>query len=408
MTDLDITKGDLSAGGFDGHHPPSAELVSDCVHCGFCLPTCPTYLLWGEEMDSPRGRIHLMKQVLEGEPLDDAAIGHFDACLGCMSCVTACPSGVQYDALIEATRGQVERAADRPPVDRALRRLVFSLFPYPRRLRAAARAAARLPAQRGRRLAAPPRSAGPAAPEPRRDGRTCCRSSGRPNRCRRSPRRSATGGRGSGCCSAACSASSSRGSTPRRCGCWPPRAARSSPRRGSGAAVRCRCTPAGSPRRSAGRSRLIATFESQGVDAIVVNAAGCGSAMKDYGRLLADDPHWARAGRGVLRRSAVDVSELLAALGPVADPAPAAGRRGLPRRVPSRARPGRPGAAARPARRDPGARGARDRRAGDLLRLGRRLQPAQPGAGPRARRPQGRQRGRDRRRRCSSPRTPAA
>ena len=94
---------------FDAHHPPSAELASDCVHCGFCLPTCPTYVLWGEEMDSPRGRIYLMQAGLDGEPMSDAMVQHFDACLGCMACVTACPSGVQYDKLIEATRAQVER-----------------------------------------------------------------------------------------------------------------------------------------------------------------------------------------------------------------------------------------------------------------------------------------------------------
>src|SRR4051794_36777431 len=121
---------------FDGQHPPSADLIADCVHCGFCLPTCPTYLLWGEEMDSPRGRIHLMKQGLEGEPLDDVMVRHFDQCLGCMACVTACPSGVQYDKLIEATRAQVERRHPRTRRERALRATVFNLFPYPRRLRA--------------------------------------------------------------------------------------------------------------------------------------------------------------------------------------------------------------------------------------------------------------------------------
>src|SRR5258707_11480390 len=78
--------------------------VNDCVHCGFCLPACPTYQLWGEEMDSPRGRIHLMAQVLDGADLTAAAAEHFDRCLGCMACVTACPSGVQYDRLIEAAR----------------------------------------------------------------------------------------------------------------------------------------------------------------------------------------------------------------------------------------------------------------------------------------------------------------
>ena len=72
-------------GAFDDHKPPSAELVADCVHCGFCLPSCPTYVLWGEEMDSPRGRIYLMNEGLGGEPLTDSMVGHFDACLGCMA-----------------------------------------------------------------------------------------------------------------------------------------------------------------------------------------------------------------------------------------------------------------------------------------------------------------------------------
>src|SRR4051794_33330011 len=122
-------------GAFDEHHPPDAALVGDCVHCGFCLPTCPTYVLWGEEMDSPRGRIYLMKEGLEGEPMTDSMVSHFDACLGCMACVTACPSGVQYDTLIEQTRAQVERHHDGSAKERALRGLVFSLSPPPRRLR---------------------------------------------------------------------------------------------------------------------------------------------------------------------------------------------------------------------------------------------------------------------------------
>ena len=89
-------------------------LIGDCVHCGFCLPTCPTYLLWGEEMDSPRGRIHLMGQHVEGTPVTPEMAGHFDACLGCMACVTACPSGVRYDRLIEQTRAVVEQERRRP------------------------------------------------------------------------------------------------------------------------------------------------------------------------------------------------------------------------------------------------------------------------------------------------------
>src|SRR5262245_50670432 len=122
---------------FDAHHPPQRELIAECVHCGFCLPTCPTYVLWQEEMDSPRGRIHLMKQGLDGAPLTTAMARHFDLCLGCMACVTACPSGVQYGRLIEATRQQVERRHPRSAADRLFRALIFALFPYPSRLRAA-------------------------------------------------------------------------------------------------------------------------------------------------------------------------------------------------------------------------------------------------------------------------------
>ena len=164
------------------------EVAKDCVHCGFCLPACPTYQLWAEEMDSPRGRIYLVNQILDGAELSTSAAEHFDRCLGCMACMTACPSGVQYDQLIEAARAWTEearsgtgvqpavaaragttdpgvadpgvadvRGADasltasagpapdvargvpagkRPVRDRAERAAIFSLFPYPRRLRA--------------------------------------------------------------------------------------------------------------------------------------------------------------------------------------------------------------------------------------------------------------------------------
>ncbi len=132
-----VLPGGSAHSGFDPHHPPEAALRGDCVHCGFCLPTCPTYVLWGEEMDSPRGRIHLMNVVAEGGPLDDTTARHWDQCLGCMACVSACPSGVQYDKLIESTRAQVERNHRRPLRERLERAAIFSLFPYPRRLRAA-------------------------------------------------------------------------------------------------------------------------------------------------------------------------------------------------------------------------------------------------------------------------------
>lgn len=121
---------------FDSHHPPEPALINQCVHCGFCLPACPTYVLWGEEMDSPRGRIYLIKMAAEGNAaMDDQWVRHFDACLGCVSCMTACPSGVDYGKLIEATRAQIERNYPRQSSDKAHRQRIFSLFPNLGRLR---------------------------------------------------------------------------------------------------------------------------------------------------------------------------------------------------------------------------------------------------------------------------------
>src|SRR5262249_8284843 len=102
-----------------------------------CLPVCPTYVLWHEEMDSPRGRIYLIKMASEGKAeINSQWVGHFDSCLGCMACMTACPSGVDYGKLIEATRAQIERKPVRPAIEKAHRRLIFDLFTNPARLRA--------------------------------------------------------------------------------------------------------------------------------------------------------------------------------------------------------------------------------------------------------------------------------
>ena len=118
-----------AASPFDQHHPPAADIIDTCVHCGFCLPSCPTYVLWGEEMDSPRGRIYLMKMAREGAAtMNPEWVGHFDKCLGCMACMTACPSGVDYGKLIEATRAQIERQHRRPFHERLFRRLIFRMF----------------------------------------------------------------------------------------------------------------------------------------------------------------------------------------------------------------------------------------------------------------------------------------
>ena len=123
---------------------PQGEAMTDaigsCVHCGFCLPTCPTYVALGQEPDSPRGRILLMKQVLEGTIALEEALDPVDNCLGCQACVTACPSGVEYGDLLAGFRAHAEERRHRPLADRAQRTLVHETLPHPRRFRAAARA----------------------------------------------------------------------------------------------------------------------------------------------------------------------------------------------------------------------------------------------------------------------------
>jgi glycolate oxidase iron-sulfur subunit len=300
---------------FDAHHPPERELIDDCVHCGFCLPTCPTYLLWGEEMDSPRGRIYLMDIGLQGEPLDRRMVRHFDQCLGCMACVTACPSGVQYDKLIEATRQQVERRHHRTLGEWAFRRLVFALFPYRWRLRAL-----RLPLRLYRRIGLEERVAG--SPLLERTPRLKAMASLLPDLGARARVRRLTRARGerrrrvgmlTGCVQSAffpqVNAATARVLAADGCDVV-------APRQGC-----CGALSLHAGREAEAQSfarRLIAAFERSNVDQVVVNAAGCGSAMKQYGHLLRDDPEW--AGRAqALSDKVRDLTELLAELGPVAE-----------------------------------------------------------------------------------------
>ena len=356
------------------------DLAGDCVHCGFCLPACPTYSLWGEEMDSPRGRIHLVTQVLDGEELSTAAAEHFDRCLGCMACMTACPSGVQYDRLIEAARAWIDDPEHAPPVqpeahlhevagadgpdealetseagsvreaggvreatgagaaggvpvgggrhrpfpDRAARAAIFAVFPYPRRLRALTgplralqrtgldRLVARsgLPAKgaptpgAGINLAPQP---GPPMPKGRLPERVTARGE-----------RRAVVGMLTGCVQSVffprVNLATARVLAAEGCDVVIPR---------EQACCGALSLHSGRAGEAADFARAaIETFERAGVEAIVVNSAGCGSAMKDYAKLLADDPAW--AGRAAALSAKVrDFSEFLAELyeragGPVA------------------------------------------------------------------------------------------
>lgn len=118
--------------------PDSSEqsLIDSCVHCGFCLSTCPSYRVIGKETDSPRGRVYLMDGLSKGEfSLTEKTVEHFDTCLGCLACVTTCPSGVEYDKLITSARVQIEQNYRRSLPQRLLRQMLFSVFPYPQRLR---------------------------------------------------------------------------------------------------------------------------------------------------------------------------------------------------------------------------------------------------------------------------------
>lgn len=297
------------------------ERIDDCVHCGFCLPACPTYNLWGEEMDSPRGRIYLMKTALDGDtPIDATWVSHMDACLGCMACVTACPSGVRYDELIESTRATVEHEYTRPWRDRAFRSLLFRMFPGRRRLRVAAALAwlyqrvglARLVRRSGLRERLPARLAALESVMPATTLRGAMR--------RTEARTPAEGERRrvvgflTGCVQEVffgdVNAATVRVLAAEGCDVVAPRT------QGCCGALELH---GGREDAALARARAVVdVFAPLELDAIVVNAAGCGSAMKDYGRLLADDPAYAERAAAVASKVR-DVTEVLAGLEPRRD-----------------------------------------------------------------------------------------
>ncbi len=306
----------VSEPAFDAHHPPAAALIDKCVHCGFCLPTCPTYALWGEEMDSPRGRLYLMKSGLEGRiGMTERFVGHFDACLGCMACVTACPSGVEYGPLIEDTRAQIERRFPRSAGERLFRKAIFMLVPYPRRMRLALlpavlyRRIQPLLAQSGLldRLPHRVRALAKLAPPVSIRGLTART----PGRTPASGERRLTVGLLTGCVQrlvfSHVNEATIRVLAAEGCEVLAP------PAQGCCGAL---AVHAGRPEEArAFARRTIEAFETSGVERVVVNAAGCGSSMKEYDRLLADDPQWAERARAFTARVR-DVTELLVELGP--------------------------------------------------------------------------------------------
>jgi glycolate oxidase iron-sulfur subunit len=379
----------LSEHGAGGAEERIRSVVKDCVHCGFCLPACPTYSLWGEEMDSPRGRIYLVGQLLDGAPLTPAAGEHFDRCLGCMACMTACPSGVQYDQIIAAARewtedgsnpfagsaeagdvglaeaapagadagadgasgdsasgdsasgqgasgegavagggaragaaagGRAAATAPRSVSDRVTRGSIFALFPYPKRLRVATAPLRLLQKTGADRLIARTGLVGrvsPAAGQALRLAPPAARPMppGRfPERVAARGERRAVVGMLTGCVQSVffprVNAATARVLAAEGCDVIIPRS------QGCCGALSLHSGRAAEAVRFA--QRTIETFEAARVDVIVVNSAGCGSAMKEYELLFADFPEWS-ARAAALSAKVRDLAEFLDSLGPAAE-----------------------------------------------------------------------------------------
>ena len=304
-----------AASAFDAHHPPSREIIDQCVHCGFCLPVCPTYVLWNEEMDSPRGRIYLMKLAADGQSdMNPHWVSHFDSCLGCMACMTACPSGVDYGKLIEATRSQIERNHHRSIAEKLYRRFIFSTFTRPDRLRML-----RLP------LLAYQKSGAQAL----------LRCTGILNLLPKKVRAMEALMPQLGASEFIPSVTPAQSSQRRRVGLLLGCVQREFFPQVNAATVRVLAAEGcevvapqdqpccGALLVHAGEEasavllarKTIDAFESANVDTIITNAAGCGSNVKEYGHLLRDDPQYAARAKAFSSKCK-DVTEFLAGLQP--------------------------------------------------------------------------------------------
>jgi glycolate oxidase iron-sulfur subunit len=301
---------------FDAHHPPEKEDIDDCVHCGFCLPACPTYVLWGEEMDSPRGRIYMIKKAAEGEaPLDNRFRQHMDRCLGCMACMTACPSGVEYNKLIEPVRAQIERNLPRSVGENIFRELIFATFPHPARLRLLSFPLLMYQKSGLRSLV---RSVGISKLLPKRlramesllpdvpSDRHKLPSVIRPEGVQRK-----RVGLLSGCVQqvffAHVNAATARVLAAEGCEVLVPR--------GQDCCGALMVHSGLEDEAIALAKKMIAAFEAAEVDTVVINSAGCGSTMKEYGHLLRDDPDW-HARATAFSAKCKDISEVLCDLEP--------------------------------------------------------------------------------------------
>jgi len=288
----------------------SNAILRSCVHCGFCTATCPTYQVLGDELDSPRGRIYLIKDMLEqGRPADERTVRHIDRCLSCLACMTTCPSGVHYMHLVDHARDYIEQTYRRPLSDRLLRWMLARILPHPMRFRLALLGArigrpfaflmpdARLKAM----LAMAPRQLPPVS---RNDDPQVFPAEGQ----RRMRVALMTG------CAQKALNTDINDATIRllcRLGCEVVIA------RGQGCCGALTHHMGKAAEAHATAARSIAAFMAEvragGLDAVVVNTSGCGTTIKDYGYMFRNDPLAADA--ATVAGLAVDVSELLVRLG---------------------------------------------------------------------------------------------
>lgn len=297
-----------AAGSFDG------KGILDCVHCGLCLPTCPTYLTTGTEMASPRGRIYMMRAVEEGQAgTSPVFVKHLDQCLGCLACQPACPSGVPYGRLLESARAEIERMFERPAGDRFWRRLILSLFPHPERL---GPVLSGLYWYQRLGLSRVLHASGVLALVSSRLAQMEALLPPVPSRTARRPLPEVTPAVGegmgrvgflAGCVQRFLFPGINRATvrvltaagyevvTPQEQGCC--------------GALHLHAGDVGAARGLA-RS-MIEVFERARVSTVVVNAAGCGAAMKEYAHLFQDDPAW-RQRAETFSAGVRDVSEVLA------------------------------------------------------------------------------------------------
>ncbi len=286
------------------------EILRACVHCGFCTATCPSYQVLGDELDSPRGRIYLIKDMLEsGRAADAKTVTHIDRCLSCLACMTTCPSGVHYMHLVDHARAHIEKTYRRPLSDRALRWLLTQILPWPGRFRLALMGAKLakpfrrlIPGKLGAMIdLAPPRIAPPA----RHDDPGVHRATG--------PRRTRVALM-TGCAQKALNAEINAATI------------RLLTRHGCDVVVAAGAGCCGALTHHMGKTGLahasaaanvrawVREMDGEGLDAIVINASGCGTTVKDYGYMFRHDPALAKDAARVSKITR-DITELMMELG---------------------------------------------------------------------------------------------